>query len=184
MAATCGSSKVTVHETRGDMDDVEEFDAFYHATSQRLFRQMYAMTGNRADAEECTQEAYARAWQRWKQVREAQSPEAWLRTVAWRIAASRWRKAKSSVAALTRLGAPEPAPPPGEDHVAVVTALRRLPAKQRQAIVLHHLSGLSVEEVAAEVGAPTGTVKARLSRGRAALAGLLGDDVTLQGGER
>jgi RNA polymerase sigma-70 factor (ECF subfamily) len=51
----------------------------------------------------------------------------------------------------------------------IVAALQRLPEEQRRAIVLHHLCDLSVEQVAAEVGAPTGTVKARLSRGRAAL---------------
>ena len=53
--------------------------------------------------------------------------------------------------------------------------LREIPEAQRRAIVLHHLGGLSVAEVAHEVGAPEGTVKARLSRGRAALASLLAD---------
>jgi RNA polymerase sigma-70 factor (ECF subfamily) len=43
-------------------------------------------------------------------------------------------------------------------------------------LVLHHVCDLSVEQVAAEVGVPEGTVKARLSRGRAALRALLGDD--------
>jgi RNA polymerase sigma-70 factor (ECF subfamily) len=57
--------------------------------------------------------------------------------------------------------------------VALVAALRRLPEEQRRAIVLHHLADLPVAEVAAETGAPIGTVKARLSRGRAALALLL-----------
>ena len=52
-------------------------------------------------------------------------------------------------------------------------ALRRLPDAQREAIALHHLADLPVHEVAATLGVPTGTVKARLSRGRAALATLL-----------
>ncbi len=83
------------------------FDEFYAATSRRLLHQMYAMTGNLADAQECVQEAYARAWQRWGQVREADNPEAWLRTVAWRVAASRWRKTKNGAAALLRVQRPE-----------------------------------------------------------------------------
>jgi RNA polymerase sigma-70 factor (ECF subfamily) len=58
--------------------------------------------------------------------------------------------------------------------VALVAALARIPVAQRTAIVLHHLVGLPVAEVAAETGAPAGTVKARLSRGRRALAELLG----------
>ncbi|HEY9409166.1 MAG TPA: SigE family RNA polymerase sigma factor [Jiangellaceae bacterium] len=166
------------------MDDTADFDAFYNATNRRVMHQMYAMTSNLADAQECTQEAYARAWQRWKQVRHAQSPEAWVRTVAWRIAASRWRKAKNSVAALTRHGPPEHAAPPSPDHVALVEALRQIPEAQRRAIVLHHLVGMSVEEISHEIGAPTGTIKARLSRGRSALAELLRDQPNVTtGGE-
>jgi RNA polymerase sigma-70 factor (ECF subfamily) len=57
--------------------------------------------------------------------------------------------------------------------VAVVMALRHLPMAQRQALVLHELWGLTVDEVSKEVGAPPGTIKARVSRGRAALARLL-----------
>jgi RNA polymerase sigma-70 factor (ECF subfamily) len=60
--------------------------------------------------------------------------------------------------------------------VALVTALKQLPEAQRQALVLHHIADLSVHDVARETGVPEGTVKARLSRGRAALAALLTDD--------
>ncbi|WP_207782869.1 sigma factor, partial [Phytoactinopolyspora limicola] len=125
------------------MGAVEEFDAFYHASNRRVLHQMYAMTGNLADAQECTQEAFARAWQRWKTVSQANSPEAWVRTVAWRIAASRWRKTKNAITAMARHGAPDNTPPPNPDHVALVTALRQIPEPQRQAIVLHHLVGMS-----------------------------------------
>jgi RNA polymerase sigma-70 factor (ECF subfamily) len=61
-----------------------------------------------------------------------------------------------------------------------VAALRQLPEPQRRALVLHHVCDLPVHEVAAEVGAPEGTVKARLSRGRAALRTVLGDDAPNQ----
>jgi RNA polymerase sigma-70 factor (ECF subfamily) len=115
-------------------------------------------------------------------VRAHADPEAWVRLTARRIAVSRWRRARAGVRALTRHGVASEVPQPSLDHVALVTALRVLPEKQRTAIVLHHLVGLSVEDVAREVGAPTGTVKARLSRGRAALASLIGgpepDDAT------
>jgi RNA polymerase sigma-70 factor (ECF subfamily) len=155
--------------------DAEGFDAFYTATNRRVLHQMYAMTSNLADAQELTQEAYARAWQRWGAVSTYDDPEAWVRTVAWRLAASRWRKAKNGVAAMLRHGPPEHAPEPSIDNVALVAALKEIPEAQRRVIVLHHLTGLSVAEVAHEVGAPEGTVKARLSRGRAALAALLSD---------
>ncbi len=158
------------------MANADEFDAFYHATRHRLLHQMYAMTGNLADAQDCVQEAYARAWQHWDRVSEHVNPEAWLRTVAWRIAASRWRKIKNGIAAMARHGPPMHAPEPSPDNVALVAALKEIPEAQRRAIVLHHLAGLSVEEVAQETGVASGTVKARLSRGRQALAELLRDD--------
>jgi RNA polymerase sigma-70 factor (ECF subfamily) len=70
--------------------------------------------------------------------------------------------------------------PPDAERVALVAALRQLPEPQRRVLVLHHVCDLPVHEVAAEVGAPEGTVKARLSRGRAALRTVLGDDAPNQ----
>ena len=157
------------------MRDTEGFDAFYTGSSRRVLHQMYAMTGNLADAQELVQEAYARAWQRWSSVSTYDDPEAWVRTVAWRLAASRWRKAKNGVAALLRHGPAPDTPEPSIDNVALVAALRQITEAQRRTVVLHHLVGLSVAEVAHEMNVPEGTVKARLSRGRAALAQLLSD---------
>jgi RNA polymerase sigma-70 factor (ECF subfamily) len=62
------------------------------------------------------------------------------------------------------------------DRVALVQALRRLPRRTREAIVLHHIADLPVDEVAAVLGVSAGTVKSRLSRGRAALARHLADE--------
>ena len=58
----------------------------------------------------------------------------------------------------------------------LLDALRRLPVEQREALARHYLADLPVADVAARVGVPVGTVKARLSRGRAALARLLAHD--------
>jgi RNA polymerase sigma-70 factor, ECF subfamily len=65
-------------------------------------------------------------------------------------------------------------PPISVERVALADALRTLPRSYRQVIVLHHLLELPVEQVARELGIPTGTVKGRLSRGRRALATRLG----------
>ena len=72
-------------------------------------------------------------------------------------------------------GRPETMSAPSEDHALLVRALRDLSQPQRDAVVLHHLVGLSVEEVAQRTASPPGTVKARLHRGRAALAAVIGD---------
>lgn len=159
--------------------DAAKFDRFYVETNRRLLHQMYAMTGNLADAQELVQEAYARTWQRWSTVSSYDDPEAWVRTVAWRLAANRWRRAKGAVAAIVRHGPPRHTPEPSIDNVALVTALRQIPEAQRRAVVLHHLCDLSIAEIAHETHCPENTVKARLARGRAALALLLTDSSTL-----
>ena len=157
-------------------DRAADFDEFYAATSARTVRALVAMTGDPAEAQDVVQEAYARAWQRWGTVRELDVPEAWVRQVAWRLAVSRFRRARTGLGLLRRQGAPADLPGLDPDRVALVAALRRIPEAQRRAVVLHHVLGLSVAEVAAECGVPDGTVKARLSRGRAALAVLLADE--------
>ena len=153
----------------------EEFDAFYAASARRLVSQVYAMTGDLAEAQDAVQEAFVRAWDHRRRLDSADRPEAWVRTVAYRIAVSRWRKARSSALAWRRHGEPGHVPEPDPTSTVLVAALRRLPEAQRRAIVLHHLCDLSVEQVAHETGSPVGTVKARLSRGRAALAQLMTD---------
>ncbi|BFU42843.1 sigma-70 family RNA polymerase sigma factor [Krasilnikovia sp. MM14-A1004] len=157
------------------MRDAEEFDAFYTASSRRVLGQVYAMTGNRAEAEDAVAEAYLKAWDRWSTVRDCDSPEAWVRRVASRNAVSAWRKAVNRLRAHHRDAVGEEVEGLGPDHVALVHALRQIPGDQRRVIVLHHLVGLNVAEIAQEVGAPTGTVKARLARGRRAMAEHLSD---------
>jgi RNA polymerase sigma-70 factor (ECF subfamily) len=141
---------------------------------------MVLLTGDLAEAEDVTHEAFARAWSRWARVSTYESPEAWVRTVARRLAISRWRKVRGGALAWARHDAGRRAHVPelGADHVALVEALRRLPERQRVAVVLHHLADLTVEQVAAETGASVSAVKQQLSRGRRALAGLLDDTET------
>ncbi|MEU6073084.1 SigE family RNA polymerase sigma factor [Micromonospora sp. NPDC047074] len=155
------------------MPDVDGFDEFYRGSRQRLLGFVYALTGNLAEAQDAVQEAYIRAWQRWSTVSAYEEPEAWVRVVASRIAVSRWRSLRSRARAYLRHGASESVPGPDTATVEVVAALRRLPEEQRTAIALYYLVGMPVAEVARQTAAPVGTVKARLSRGRAALAGLL-----------
>jgi RNA polymerase sigma-70 factor (ECF subfamily) len=158
-------------------------DDLYTASYRKLVAQLYAVTGNRQEAEDVVQEAFMRAMSRWDQVRTYDSPEAWLRTVALNLARSRFRRTVRGAAALVRHGVPHAEPDLSPDHVALMTAMKTLPEAQREALVLHHFVGLSVDEVAATLGKPSGTIKARLSRGRTALAGVLGtDEEALAGG--
>lgn len=152
----------------------EEFQ-LYTATVERLIGQLYLMTGDLAEAQDVAQEDFVRAWQRRRDLAVDNAPEAWVRTTARRLAVSRWRRVRTGVEAWRRHGPDQPVPEPSSDRLALVAALRQLPEAQRTAIVLHHLCDLTLEQVAEETGAPVGTVKARLSRGRTALAAFLSD---------
>jgi RNA polymerase sigma-70 factor (ECF subfamily) len=158
--------------------DAAAFDAFYSASFPRLVGQVYAMCGDFCEAQDCVQEAFIRAWDHHRQLERMRAPEAWVRMVAWRLAVSRWRRARRALSFADLYQPVLPLPEPNVHHAALVTALRQIPEDQRRAIVLYHLCDLSVADVAAETGVPEGTVKARLSRGRAALAALLGDELT------
>ena len=134
------------------------------------------LVGSRAEAEDVVQEALTRAAARWSRLRGYEVPELWVRRVALNLVNERRRKAARRLRALLRLGPPPDVPAVPIEQVAVAEALRALPVAQRQVVVLHHLIGLPVEQVAAELGVATGTVKSRLSRARAALGRHLDHD--------
>ncbi|NUR28560.1 MAG: SigE family RNA polymerase sigma factor [Catenulispora sp.] len=168
-ATSAETSAETFAET-----SAETFDAFYRASSQRCLRFAYAMCGDVAEAQDLTQEAYVRCWQRWRQVSRYPYPEAWLRTVVTRLVTDRWRWLGVRRRAHQHDRPPEPVPPPSEDGVLLATALRGLPADQRRAIVLHYLLDLSVAQIADETGHGANTVKSWLARGRTNLGKVLG----------
>ncbi|AJC60693.1 RNA polymerase sigma factor [Streptomyces sp. 769] len=154
---------------------VEEFEEFYAQTVARLTGQLYVMVGDLHEAQDVVQEAFVKGWSRRRQLDRDGQPEAWIRTVAWRLAASRWRFRRRSADAWKRSGAPPHVEGPGPDQVALVEALRTLPAQQRRIMTLHYLCDLTVEQVAGETGLSASTVKTHLSRGRSALADRLQD---------
>lgn len=157
------------------MRDSHEFDDFYAGSVRRVSGYVFALTGDRGETEDVVQEAYARTWQNWDRVSAYEDPESWVRTVAYRIRVSRWRRATSGRKAYRRHGAAPDAPELSVDYVAIVSALRQIPAPQRRAIVLYYLVGLSIEEISKETGVASGTIKSQLSRARTRLAALLSE---------
>jgi RNA polymerase sigma-70 factor, ECF subfamily len=150
----------------------------YQAYYRRLVATLYGLTADYAEAQDLVQEAYARALARPKTFLDVADPEAWLRTVAVNLARTRWRR-RRLLDTMIRTGRVTPTPEsvPGADptRVLLVAALAKLSRPTRETIVLHHIADMSVQEVAEQLGIPVGTVKARLSRGRALLAELLHD---------
>ncbi|MEU9505611.1 SigE family RNA polymerase sigma factor [Micromonospora sp. NPDC048170] len=148
-----------------------DFTDFYQAHFHRLAVQLYAYLGDHAEAQDLTQEAFCRVLERWDRISAYDDPSAWVRRVAWNLATSRLRRVRTAVRHLARQRE-EHVPGPEPDRVALSRALASLPASQRRAIVLRHLAHLSVAEIADQMGAPEGTVRSWLSRGRATLATL------------
>lgn len=155
------------------MDD-RAFDDFYQATRHRVVAFLYAITGDRADAQDVAQDAYERAWQRWAALSAYDDPEAWVRQVGYRLAISRWRKARNRITAHGRHGPDPHADPPSENTVMVIAALRGLPEDLRLVVAMHHLLDLPVATVARQTGTPVNTVKARLVRARKLMAERIG----------
>jgi RNA polymerase sigma-70 factor (ECF subfamily) len=158
-----------------DLDAVE-FDEFYLRTRDRLTVQVAALTGDPTEAGDHVQEAFMRAWTRWTYVSVLDDPEGWVRRVAHNLAVSRWRRARRVVLGYR----PDTSVEWDDEQRAVVAALADLPQQQREAIVLHHLVGLPVADVAEQMRAPVGTVKSWLSRGRQQLATLLEPSVATE----
>jgi len=156
--------------------EVDRVQEVYATSYRRLVGQLTGVTGDPLEAEDAVMEAFARAVNSHRAFLAADNPEAWLRTVAVNVTRTRWRRARLFRNAAPRLVTSASSYDDlSADRLALLAALRQLPPAQREAIALHHLADLPLHEVAEATGAPIGTVKARLSRGRTALAALLSE---------
>lgn len=145
-----------------------EFSAFYTASYGRLVATVGTVTRSRVDAEEAVQEAFERLVPRWEKVSKYDDPEAWVRSVAFRISVSRWRRARSHAAAMLRHKQAGPVPPPSDDNMYVTALLASLTPEHRQVLVLYYGLEQSVDQIARQLRVAPGTVKSRLSRAREA----------------
>jgi RNA polymerase sigma-70 factor (ECF subfamily) len=157
---------------RKGMADTDTVRAVFEASYRRLVGQLYAVCGDLTEAEEVVAEAFARAVQHQRTFVHLENPEAWLRTVAVNVSRTRYRR---GLRVVHREHDEAQHPSLDDERLALMAALRRLPTAQREAIALHYLADLPINEVAETTGATVGTVKSRLSRGRAALAVLLAE---------
>ena len=144
--------------------------AVFEVSYRRLVGQLYGVYEDCTEAEEVVAEAFARAVQHQRAFARLDNPEAWLRTVAVNVSRTRRRRARM---AAERERAETRHPVLDDKRFELMEALRRLPLLQREVIALHYLADLPANQVAECLGVPTGTVKTRLARGRAALAVLL-----------
>jgi len=158
-----------------------DWEEIYAGHYRRLVALLTAIAGSRFEAEEAVQEAFVRALGPTGKRRVVDDPEAWLYRVAVNIVRSRWRRVLVARRYAGTAGEPErliegDAHAYADSRIVLLAALKRLPFEQREALALHYLADLPVQAIAVRVGAPVGTIKARLSRGRDALARILAHD--------
>lgn len=145
---------------------LDELRAFYDTDYGRVLGVVALVTGSRAAAEDVVHEAVARAWERGG----VEHLDRWVLTVALNLARNRWRKVRREVAGHSverRVSAQD------GQAVDLRRALRDLPVRQREVVVLHYLLDLPVAEVAGLLGLSVGGVKHALFRARRSLAGAL-----------
>lgn len=154
--------------------DREDFAAFFDGHHASLFGALYLLTRNRHEAEEIMQDAFLKVFERWERVVSLDDPVGYLYRTAMNLFRKRWRRASMAMRRTIGLISRDDEIAQIELRVDVVRAVASLSPRQRTAIVLIDLLDLSSEEAGRILGISPGTVRMHASRGRAALAALLG----------
>lgn len=139
-----------------------DFEDFYRSRREQVFRGLTLTLRDRDLAADATDEAMARAYQRWRTVRSYNNPEGWVYRVGVNWARSRMRRTRREVRGFRLEDHPAPEFAPADP--AIAAALAALPIAQRSVVVLRFYFDWSTEQVAKALGVPHGTVKSRLSR--------------------
>jgi RNA polymerase sigma factor (sigma-70 family) len=125
---------------------------------------------DRGDAEDVAAEAFGRLWSHWSQIHGEDHAGGYVFKTAMRLCSKRRRRAAREVIGAvperSKVGDPDA-------RMSVVEALRGLPLRQRQSVVLRDWAGFGTSEVAGMLGMKESTVRVHLARGRAALRDVL-----------
>jgi RNA polymerase sigma-70 factor (ECF subfamily) len=143
-----------------------EFERMYKAEYPSVFRAVYLLCGDREVAEDATQEAFARAMERWRRIRGQTWATGWVVTTALNVSRRTLRRRATPVVAERLSNDPD-------ELIDLRRAVRALSPRQQEAVMLHYLHDLPVNDVAKAMGTAPGTVKAHLFKAREAMAGML-----------
>jgi RNA polymerase sigma-70 factor, ECF subfamily len=142
------------------------FERFYTAEAQHVFSAVFLLCRDRAVAEDATQEAFARALERWDRLWQQSWAGGWVTTTALNVARRSLRRPRGALR-VTR------EPNLLEQDVELWLAVARLPRRQREAVVLHYRLDLPVAEIAEILSCGPGTVRTHLVRARGTLGRML-----------
>lgn len=155
---------------------VLKFEEFFQAEHVRLARALYLLTGSAADADELTQEAMVRVYERWDRVRQMGSPQGYLYRTALNLHRSRLRWLATRARHVVEATPPSDPAEVVQGRDSLARALGSLPTGQREAVVLVEWLGMGQEEAATVLGIKHGSVRARLSRAKTDLRRMLEDE--------
>jgi RNA polymerase sigma factor (sigma-70 family) len=156
--------------------DEEAFAEFFEASWEPCLRAVAASTGDMQLAEEQVAEAFARAWASWRKVRRHPAPRAWVVRTALNVGVSRWRRRERELPLADSRVAAVPGPSSIGLDAATLLALRQLPDRQREVVVLRVFLDLDIDTTARQLAIAPGTVRAHLSRAITSLRHELAQD--------
>jgi RNA polymerase sigma-70 factor (sigma-E family) len=158
----------------------QQVTALYQAHALGLVRLAVLMVGDQSTAEDVVQEAFLGLYRRWPALKDPERALAYARSSVLngcRMALrARFRRDKIALAAPDDIESAEATALLGEASREVIAALRRLPARQREAVVLRYYLDMTEDQAAQAMRVSRGTVKSATSRGLAALARLLKEE--------
>src|SRR4051812_9944040 len=153
--------------------DGEGFEAWYRAEHPRLVSALALAAGNVAVAAEVTDEAFARAYERWPRVSVMASPSGWVYRVALNALRRRQRRASLEARLLRRTATSDVSARPADWSAEVWDAVARLPQRERTALAMRYVADLPTDAIATAMGIAPGTVGSTLHAARAHLSAYL-----------
>lgn len=154
----------------------ETFETFFLDHHERLFRAMWLIVRNRHEAEEIVQDAFLKMLERWQTLDASTDRQAYLYRTAMNVFRSRLRRTAVALRKAARQLPPDDQLAAVEERDVVVRALAPLPARQRAAVVLTDVLGLTSEEAGSAMGVSAVTVRVLAGRGRTTLREALRGD--------
>lgn len=143
--------------------DLSAFDALYYRYRDRVARLAFRFTGNQADAMDVLQETFTYLYRKFPGFRLTSSMTTFLYPAVRNLSLGARRKRRRSAgteAALIEV--PAPSTEPGDERAELAAVIASLPPPQREVVLLRFVDDLTIDEIAAALDVPAGTIKSRL----------------------